>query len=244
MNLSALRFPVFAAACVHVFTASGLIFGFLALIATVEGAQGLAFLWLGLALLVDGIDGSLARWAQVRIYTPQIDGATLDNVIDFFTYAIIPALMIWQWGLAPAGLQTLAGCMVILAAGYTYAQTGMKAPDHCFVGFPALWNVLVFFLVLFDMGSWVSFGLISLCAGLTLVPTSYIHPLRTPLYGHEWINWVAALIWIVSAAVLGSWVLYLDGAVTDSKLWLTGLIASSCYFAGLSFAWPLVSKNL
>ncbi len=232
-----------AAIGVHLLTASGLVFGFLALLATIEGVQALAFLWLGLALLVDGIDGTLARWAQVKVHTPQVDGVTLDNVIDFFTYAIIPAAMIWQWGLVPAGWQAATGCLVVLAAGYTYAQAGMKAADHCFIGFPALWNVLVFALVLIDTGPWESLALIGLCAVLTLVPTPYIHPFRTPLYGQEWVNWVMALAWMTAALVLGVRVLHQGAVATDSGLWFAAFVISSCYFAALSFAWPLLPKR-
>ena len=237
------RLPQIAATCVHLFTASGLIFGFLALIATVEGAQAMAFLWLGLALLVDGLDGTLARWAQVKVHTPQVDGVTLDNVIDFFTYAIIPAAMIWQWGLVPAGWQTLAGCLVVLAAGYTYAQAGMKAADHCFIGFPALWNILVFALVLIDTRPWMALAAIGLCAILSLVPTPYIHPFRTPLYGWEWVNWVMALAWMAAALVLGIRVLHQGAVATDSGLWFAAFAISSAYFTALSCAWPLLPKK-
>ena len=37
----------------HIFTASGLIFGFLGLIAILNGEQTLAFLFMGLALVID-----------------------------------------------------------------------------------------------------------------------------------------------------------------------------------------------
>ena len=86
---------VAAAWAVHAFTASGIVLGFLALVAILEGDRIAAFLWLGLALFVDGIDGTLARRARVREVTPQFDGTTLDNVIDYFTYVVVPAMMIY-----------------------------------------------------------------------------------------------------------------------------------------------------
>ena len=88
---------------VHLFTASGIIFAFLALAATVEGARFLAFVYLAIALFIDGIDGTLARAAQVKTRTPNVDGVTLDNVIDYVTYVTIPALMVWHWDLVPTG---------------------------------------------------------------------------------------------------------------------------------------------
>ena len=51
----------------HIFTASGLIFGFLGLIAILNGEQTLAFLFMGLALV---IAVSRAIRAKTRGYTP------------------------------------------------------------------------------------------------------------------------------------------------------------------------------
>ena len=49
-----------AAWAVHSFTTSGIVLGFLGLIAVFEGKQELAFIFMGLALLVDGVDGGSA----------------------------------------------------------------------------------------------------------------------------------------------------------------------------------------
>ena len=46
-----------AAYGVHLFTASGIAFGFLALIAVIQGDRLMAFVFLGVALIIDGIDG-------------------------------------------------------------------------------------------------------------------------------------------------------------------------------------------
>ena len=72
-----------AAWAVHSFTTSGIVLGFLGLVAVFEGKQELAFIFMGLALLVDGVDGTLARLAKVTQVTPQVDGASLDNVVEF-----------------------------------------------------------------------------------------------------------------------------------------------------------------
>ena len=89
---------------VHAFTTCGIIAGFLALVAVLKGDAVAAFMWLGLALFVDGIDGSLARRARVREYTPNFDGASLDYVIDYFTYVAVPAVMVYWFNMVPLGL--------------------------------------------------------------------------------------------------------------------------------------------
>ena len=59
----------------HIFTASGLIFGFLGLIAILNGEQTFAFLFMGLALVIDGVDGTLARYVNVEEALPEVDGS-------------------------------------------------------------------------------------------------------------------------------------------------------------------------
>ena len=54
---------------VHAFTTSGIVLGFLALVAVLKNDAVAAFMWLGLALFVDGVDGSLAQSTGARIHT-------------------------------------------------------------------------------------------------------------------------------------------------------------------------------
>ncbi|MEM9493539.1 MAG: CDP-alcohol phosphatidyltransferase family protein, partial [Myxococcota bacterium] len=107
---------------VHAFTASGAVLGFLALIAIIEGDLRAVFLWLGLALFVDGIDGTLARRARVREVTPEVDGATLDNVIDYFNYVAVPAMMVYWFGLVPDGWATVTAATIMAVSCYTFAN--------------------------------------------------------------------------------------------------------------------------
>jgi phosphatidylserine synthase len=66
--VSADQTRVAAAWAVHAFTATGVMLGLFALLATIQGLEQRAFLWLGVALFVDGIDGSLAR----RLTAPRL----------------------------------------------------------------------------------------------------------------------------------------------------------------------------
>ena len=92
-----------AAWAVHGFTASGAVLGFLAIISIFNNDQTSSFLWLGLALLVDGLDGTIARKIGVSNKAPNIDGSTLDNLIDYLNYVIIPSLMIYWFQMVPNG---------------------------------------------------------------------------------------------------------------------------------------------
>ena len=86
---------------VHLFTALGVVFGFLALIATVNGNIVEAFLWLAFALFVDGVDGTLARAVNVQKNTPEIDGAILDNIIDYLNYVVVPVFIFYTLRMVP-----------------------------------------------------------------------------------------------------------------------------------------------
>ena len=162
----------------HFFTASGLIFGFLGLIAILNGEQTLAFLFMGLALVIDGVDGTLARYVNVEEVLPEVDGSTLDNIIDMFNYSILPVLMIYWFSMVPYNLLNISCIAILLASCYTFADKNMKTADYYFKGFSALWNLLVFFLFILDLGVWFNFVAICACLVMTFVPVKIIHPLR------------------------------------------------------------------
>ena len=169
---------VAAAWAVHIFTASGVVLGFLALVAILEGDKIAAFMWLGLALFVDAIDGTLARRVGVESLTPGFDGRTLDNVIDYFNYVVVPALMIYWFGVVPPGWEIAAAAGVMAVSCYTFANVGMKTADYYFSGFPALWNLAVLYFHVLQTGPWVNLAAIAVLGVLTFIPIKFVHPLR------------------------------------------------------------------
>ncbi len=167
-----------AAWAVHAFTASGVVLGFLAVVAILEGDKIAAFMWLGLALFVDGIDGTLARRVRVRELTPQVDGATLDNVVDFFNYVAVPALMIYWFGLVPPGFEIATAAGIMAVSCYTFSNVGIKTDDYYFVGFPAVWNLPILYFHVLQTNLWINLLVIIFLAVLTFVPLKFVHPLR------------------------------------------------------------------
>src|SRR3712207_3476416 len=99
---------------VHLFTASGIVLGLLALLAVERQRWVEALLWLGAALIVDGIDGSFARAARVRERLPRIDGDALDLVIDYLTFVLVPVLFLWRAGFFPAGLELPLAALILI----------------------------------------------------------------------------------------------------------------------------------
>src|SRR5262249_32354514 len=78
----------------------------------------------------------------------------------------------------PSGL--ILSALVLLSALYHFADTESKSADHCFIGFPAIWNIVAFYIFALSLSPALASLLVLVCVGLTFVPLHYVHPLRTP----------------------------------------------------------------
>ena len=178
MNINKINTDKIAAWAVHGFTASGAVLGFLAIISILNNDLVGAFLWLGLALLIDGIDGSLARKIGVLDKTPNIDGSTLDNVIDYLNYVIIPALMIYWFQMVPNGWEIILPAGMFAVSLYTFANMNMKTNDYYFSGFPAVWNIVVLYFYILNTHPIINVIVILFLFIFTFIPIKFVHPLR------------------------------------------------------------------
>jgi len=167
-----------AAWAVHGFTASGAVLGFLALISIFNNDQVGSFLWLGLALLVDGLDGTIARKIGVTNKAPNIDGSTLDNLIDYLNYVIIPSLMVYWFQIVPIGWEIIIPAGMFSVSLYTFANINMKTKDYYFSGFPALWNIVVLYFYIINTNPILNLVIIIILIILIFIPVKYVHPLR------------------------------------------------------------------
>jgi phosphatidylcholine synthase len=163
---------------VHIFTASGAALALFALLAAIEHKWGLMFLLLGVALFVDGVDGMFARRLDVAERLPRWSGDILDLVVDFLTYVFIPAFVVVASGLLPAYLAMPCAIAIIISGALYFADTKMKTTDNYFLGFPAVWNVPAFYLLLLKPDPWVAAAAIVLLAVATFLPVPFVHPFR------------------------------------------------------------------
>lgn len=220
------------AMAVHAFTASGAVLGFLAVVAVLEGDRIAAFLWLGLALFVDGIDGTLARKVNVRQNAPQIDGATLDNVIDYFNYVAVPALMIYWFGMLPEGWSVWGAAAIMGVSCYTFANVGIKSDDYYFVGFPAVWSLVVLYFHVLQTQPLTNLIVVGVCCVLTFVPWKYVHPFRV----RDWRSVTIPMTVLWAATSLRLVLVDPDsGRIREASpivFWLW--VLASLYFAALS----------
>jgi phosphatidylcholine synthase len=163
---------------VHLLTASGAAFAFLAAAATAHKAWQVVFLCLGLALIVDGIDGPLARRIHVKQRIPWFDGAALDFVVDYANYVFVPALVLTGGGLLSEPFATIAGLVVAVVGALYFADKRMKTPEQAFRGFPAVWNALIYLLMIYRLPELVTVVIVLAAAALTFSPVEFIHPVR------------------------------------------------------------------
>ena len=167
---------------VHLFTASGLLCGFLAMLAIAADNWRLALLWMSMAVAVDAIDGPLSRIFQTRQRLPNFDGALLDNVVDFLNYVVVPALFMHMAGLMPTETSLWVAGIVLMSSGYQFGQSDAKTSDNYFRGFPSFWNVTVFYLFLFGWDTRINLIIVLLLSALIFVPIKYFYPSRAPVF--------------------------------------------------------------
>lgn len=219
-----------AAALVHVFTASGIVCGLLATLAALDGAYERVFLWLGVALLIDGIDGTFARMVDVSRRLPRFSGERLDLVIDYVTYVFVPAVALLKAGILSGGTGVALAALILMSSLYHFADTASKTEDHCFVGFPAIWNVVALYLFAFPLPSSAVVAIVLLCAGWTFVPWRWLHPMRVERL--FWANMAMTVLWFVGALVT----IWRGFPAEGWAAWT--LLLSGAYMLVLTLVWP------
>ena len=215
-----------AALAVHIFTAAGAAVAFCALAAAIEREFAACFVWLGLALLIDGVDGTLARAVDVERNAARFNGEVLDLVVDFLTYVIVPLVALWRAELLPAALASPLCAFVALASAMYFADRKMKTGDNWFRGFPALWNVAVFYLFVFKPAPMLCAIIVAVLTIAMFAPLAFVHPLRVKVVRTPTL--IITAIWLASALLA-----ILDG-FEASLLSQGGLALGAIYFFGLT----------
>jgi phosphatidylcholine synthase len=218
---------------VHLLTGSGAALALMALVAATQGEWRLMFGWLGLALIVDGIDGPLARRVDTKRNAANWDGTILDLVIDYLTYVFIPAYALIYTDLLPAPWGLLSALLIALTGVVYFADVRMKAPDNCFVGFPAVWQMPLLVFLVFTPPVWATLAIILALVVAQFTPLKFIHPVRTARL--RTLNLGVTVLWVV----LGGWSVWQEFAPSEPVR--LGLLATSLWLllvGGVMQAFP------
>lgn len=167
-----------AGMAVHALTGLGAVCALLAVEAVMAGAWPRVFLWLGIAFLIDGIDGPIARAVEVKQNLPRFSGERIDLVIDYLTYVFVPVLVLLAAGRLPQSLAHGLAAVILLSSLFHFSDVESKSSDLAFVGFPAIWNILAFYIFALDIGPWLCVALILVSTAATFVPLHWVHPVR------------------------------------------------------------------
>ncbi len=133
---------------VHLLTASGAVFGAVALLAIMAGDLSRALLLMGVTLFIDSVDGTLARRVGVAEVLPRIDGRRLDDIVDYLNFVIVPVVFMVAAG---SLLHWSFAALPILASAYGFSQNEAKTEDDFFLGWPSYWNVVAAYLWLLHL---------------------------------------------------------------------------------------------
>ena len=215
---------------VHLFTATGAIWGFLSLLAIFEENWRAAIVWMIIAMFVDGFDGMLARWFRVKEYARGVDGGLMDNIIDYLNYVVVAAfILIKAPNLMPAGFGMVGAFSILLTSAYQFSQVDAKTDEQSFFfkGFPSVLNFLVIYMMLLGLNPWLNFTLLVICNILVFVPVKYIYPSRNTRLRRLTLG----LTYVYG--VIGVWGLMQYPSVPQWIVWIS--LGYVVYYALLSF---------
>lgn len=186
---------------VHVFTSLGILAAFFAIMAIDQEQWRTAFIWLFICLLIDGIDGSLARKFSVEQVLPNMSGKSIDYVIDFVSYAIVPAFFFYKAEMVSAQWMVPTVIIILISSALYYGKNDMVADGQFFVGFPVLWNVVVFFMFfVFQNTEIINLIGVLIFGVLHFIPMRYAYPSRARknFIGHM----IASIVGLSAAAMI------------------------------------------
>ena len=177
-----MRWNLVLAWLVHLYTALGVVIGFVAVLWIEQGDFRAAFVLMALAVAIDATDGTLARAASVKEVIPWFDGEMLDAIVDYFNYVIVPCLFLFRANLLPPQDALWLALLPLLASAYGFCHKSAKTADHFFLGFPSYWNIVALYLYILKLPVWVNGFLIIALSALVFVPMRFVYPSRSPRY--------------------------------------------------------------
>jgi phosphatidylcholine synthase len=186
------------------------------------------FLWLSAAVAIDSTDGVLARALRVKERLPWFDGGKVDDLVDYLTYVFVPALIVVKTPLVPDVATLPIGAAMLISSAYGFSRDDAKvaSTDHFFTGFPSYWNIVCFYMHVWQTPAAVNAAILGLFAVLVFVPIRYVYPSRT-------VTWRPATLALGTAWAVGAvWMIWRLPAVDRPWLWFSAVFP--LYYLALS----------
>ena len=187
-------------------------------------------------MVIDGVDGSLARKFKVSQVLPRIDGKAIDYVVDFVAYLIVPAFFFYKAEMVSESLMIPSLSVILISSALYYGKKEMVAEEQYFVGFPVLWNVVVFFqFFIFQNDPTLNFISVLFFGALHFFPIRFAYPSRTKKFFK--LHLIATVIGLSSALVI---LYYFPKVSLIAKI---GTIIGALYFVGFAIFDTVQSKT-
>ena len=149
------------------------------------------------------------------------------------TYVLAPILLLWTAGYLPDGaFGVVLAALPLLASSYQFCRVDAKTrddaeTDHFFLGFPSYWNIVTFYVIVFDLASTTVGAMLLVCSVLAFVPVRYLYPSRTIAYRK--LTLTLTTLWLISYVII-----LIQMPVPDPIIRTLSLLYLAYYF-GLSF---------
>lgn len=103
----------------------------------------------------------------------------------------------YKAGMVTTELMPIALIVILLSSALYYGKTGMVEDDQYFIGFPVLWNFVVFYqFFVFQNNQLLNFISVLIFGILHFVPIKFAYPSRTKRF--FWIHLLFTIIGLVS----------------------------------------------
>ena len=128
----------------------------------------------------------------------------------------------------PEPFRLTAAAAMLLSSLFHVADLNSKTEEGYFVGFPAIWNVVLLYLFAFQLPPYVALVIVMLFVTLTFVPILSVHPFRVARLRP--LTCAVTLVWIAAAA-------FAVANPFPSPLWVQVLLVlTAVYLASIGLA--------
>ncbi len=172
----------------HTLTASSAVLGLWAMYFAIMHQLSYSFFLLMATMTIDSIDGPIARKINVKKYTSDFDGALLDNIVDFFTWSIVPCFILIVAPIFTMPITIALTTGITFASCYQFCCLDAKCGGQYFKRFPSYWSpaiIVAYLLVCPTLLKAILLFVCIICSFVPLyVPKPFTHPLmhQNPIY--------------------------------------------------------------
>jgi phosphatidylcholine synthase len=144
------------------------------------------FIWLGVGAAVEFADGLKVPDDEpstvsglAGIMTPDVTVASPNRAVSFLNSVFVPVIALLQAGFLDGWLGFVVAILILWSALYRMSYLSWGHRTRSYVGFPAAWGVVAFYLHAFDATQ----GAAALIAGIVMIAAllqvPWPHPTRT-----------------------------------------------------------------